>query len=135
MPTGIPPGTAPPTVESKAGPLAGTQSPLLGVDLPGGSEGTWNVNDFNDDGKPNRFENWDVPLSYDAIMAYLTGKLNPHYTRPDGMPWYDGYPTEGELGERYIDWWWGVSGPELLVRIQEFGEPDETTVSIESRAP
>lgn len=128
-----PPSTAAPTVEEKAGRLEGAQSPILGIELPGGSKGTWNVNDFNDDGKPNRFENWNVPLSYHATIDYLSEQLNPHYTRPDDMPWLDEIPTEGELGERYTDWWWGVGKPELLVRIQEFGEVNETTVMVGSR--
>lgn len=125
--------TAPPAVESEGGSLNGTQSPMLGIALPDGSKGTWNVNDFNKDGQPNHFENWVVPLSYDATVAYLTDQLAPHYTRPDGTPWYDSHPTEGEIGERYLDWWWGVREPELLVRIQEFGERNETMVMVEGR--
>ena len=99
-----------------------------------GSDGVRIVNDFNKDGKPNYFEDWTVPLGYDKTLAYMTEQLKPHYTRPDGMPWLED-SAEGELGDRYVDWWWGVTDPELLVRIQEFGEPDETTVSVESRTP
>lgn len=128
-----PPGIAPPTVVDRAGPLEGLRSPILGIDLPAGSDGVWNVNDFNDDNRPNNFEQWTVPLGYDETVAYLTEVLNPRYTRADGMPWLEGDTTEGELGERYVDWWWGVSDPELLVRAQEFGEHDETTVFVESR--
>jgi hypothetical protein len=128
-----PPGTTPPTVVDRAGPLEGLRSPILRIDLPAGSDGVWNVNDFNDDNRPNNFEQWTVPLGYDETVAFLTGLLNPHYTRPDGMPWLEGDTTEGELGERYVDWWWGVSDPELLVRAQELGEVDETTVFVESR--
>lgn len=134
MPTdNNPPGTTPTTVVERAGPLEGLRSPILGIDLPAGSDGVWNVNDFNDDNRPNNFENWTVPRGYDETVAYLADLLNPHYTRPEGMPWFEGDTTEGELGERYVDWWWGVSEPELLVRVQEFGEVDETTVFVESR--
>jgi hypothetical protein len=129
----VAPGTTPATVVERAGPLEGLHSPILDIDFPAGSEGVWNVNDFNDDNKPNNFENWTVPLGYDETVTYLRDRLNPHYTRPDGMPWFEGDETEGEVGERYVDWWWGVSEPELLVRPQEFGEVDETTVFVESR--
>jgi hypothetical protein len=136
LPTGsVPPGTTPPTVVNRSGPLEGTRSPILGIDVPPGSDGVWIVNDFNDDNKPNNFEQWTVPLGYDEAVALLTEQLNPHYTRPDGMPWLEGDEPEGELGERYVDWWWGVSEPELLVRVQEYGEPNEVTVHVESRSP
>ncbi len=129
-------------VKSEAGPLQGTSSPLLGIDMPAGSEGVRNVNDFNNDGKPNRFESWEIPLSYDEALTALKQRLQPGGPPLDGIPWEESN-SKGTAGggDRYVDWWWGRDNqPLILIRIQETTDTDgalikgvRTDVNIERR--
>lgn len=136
--------TAAPTsmVKSESGALQGTHSVLLDIDMPGRAYGDSNVNDFNNDGKPNRFETWEVPLSYDATTAALKQALQPYASPLDGIPWEEGNSSgSAATQDRYVDWWWGRNDqPLILVRIEETSDGDgayvkgvRTDVRIERR--
>ena len=51
------------TVKSVTTAITGSQSPLMGITMPAGSDGTSIVNDYNKDGTADRMENWDVSMS------------------------------------------------------------------------
>ena len=118
--------------------MRGTHSPLMGVDLPAGSDGVWIDNAPNETGKPSRMESWAVPMSYEKTVAAMTPVLNPGGGELDGIPWQKD-TTEDKPGSHYVDWWWGKDGqPLILVRIQQDtgvnDTPDSmTSVDFESR--
>ena len=110
--------------------------------MPPGSEGVRNVNDFNKDGKANRFESWEIPLDFDSSTGILELMLKPYAGPLDGIPWAEGQSTGSAAAQnRYVDWWWGRDNePLILVRIEETSDGDgafvkgvRTDVSIERR--
>lgn len=130
------------TVRNEAGPIVGTRSTLLGVDMPPGSKGVRNVNDFNNDGEPDRFESWEVPLTYDSALTAMKQVLQPYGDSLEGIPWEEGNSEGTASGsDRYVDWWWGRDNkPLILVRIDETTDTDgaliqgvRTDITIERR--
>lgn len=124
------------TGKQQPGPLAGSRAPLMGVELPNGSDLRFLLNDFTKDGDPNRMERWNVPLGFDKTVAAMTDAMQPYTNSFDGIVWLRG-ATDAATGNTYpsVDWWWGAEPgvPLILVRIQKFETDPGTTVTFERR--
>lgn len=123
------------TVKPTTTAITGLQSPLMGITMPAGSDGTSIVNDANKDGEPDRMETWEVSMSYDATLDAMKEILQPYGGSLDGIPWEEG-DSEGTAAaqDRLADWWWGRDGePLILVAIQQFGDNTTTTVYFDRR--